>query len=138
MGPRDKRRSASFRQSVERRKSPIPRVGQYEIWNRLTMKLPLLRTPLRLLCLFALVGCAKPTSPPPQPPQVGVVKVEPKSVPLMRSLIGRLALPYMSANVTARVSGVLIERVYTEGSPVKPGQVLFQNRSHLLPDSDKQ
>ncbi|MDO1727263.1 biotin/lipoyl-binding protein, partial [Escherichia coli] len=42
-----------------------------------------------------------------------------------RDLVGRLA-PYLSANVTARVSGVLLKRIYTEGREVKPGQVLFE------------
>ncbi|HXZ09830.1 MAG TPA: efflux RND transporter periplasmic adaptor subunit, partial [Paraburkholderia sp.] len=50
---------------------------------------------------------------------------EPQNVPLTRSLVGRLS-PYYSANVTARVSGVLMKRLYTEGSEVKAGQVLFE------------
>jgi membrane fusion protein (multidrug efflux system) len=33
---------------------------------------------------------------------------------------------YYSANVIARVSGVLLKRVYTEGSEVRQGQLLFQ------------
>jgi membrane fusion protein (multidrug efflux system) len=56
---------------------------------------------------------------------VGVVKAETAVVPLMRSLVGRLA-PHFSANVTARVSGVLVKRDYAEGSAVKQGQVLFE------------
>ncbi|MFP3740732.1 biotin/lipoyl-binding protein, partial [Burkholderia sp. SIMBA_019] len=46
-------------------------------------------------------------------------------VALTRHLVGRLA-PYLSANVTARVSGVLTKRVYKEGSDVQAGQVLFE------------
>jgi membrane fusion protein (multidrug efflux system) len=56
---------------------------------------------------------------------VSVIKVEPQTVALTKDLVGRLA-PFLSANVTARVSGVLIRRDYTEGADVKAGQVLFE------------
>jgi membrane fusion protein, multidrug efflux system len=79
-----------------------------------------------LLALVALTGCGKKGPPPsPPPPQVGVVRVEPVSAPLNRNLVGRLSAHY-SANVTARVSGVLLKRAYAEGSEVKQGQVLFE------------
>jgi membrane fusion protein (multidrug efflux system) len=92
------------------------------------MKLPPLRMPLLCLGLIALAtlaACekAKPTAPPP--PKVGTVKVQTQNVPLTRQLVGRLSA-YYSANVTARVSGVLLRRVYKEGSQVQQGQLLFQ------------
>jgi membrane fusion protein (multidrug efflux system) len=58
------------------------------------------------------------------PPEVGVVTVRPASVPLVKDLVGRLAA-YRSADVRARVPGVLQRRVYEEGSDVKEGQLLF-------------
>ncbi|GAA5082429.1 efflux RND transporter periplasmic adaptor subunit [Lysobacter panacisoli] len=58
------------------------------------------------------------------PPEVGVVKVQPSDVPLQKDLVGRLAA-FRSADVRARVPGVLQRRVYEEGSDVKAGQVLF-------------
>ncbi len=82
-----------------------------------------LLAPLLMLSLPLLGGCAKP-KPPPAPPEVGVVTAATAVVPLTRSLVGRLA-PHFSANVTARVSGVLVKRHYAEGSAVKQGQVLF-------------
>lgn len=78
-----------------------------------------------LLPILLCAACAKHKPPPPAPPPVSVIKVEPQTVALTKDLVGRLA-PYMSANVTARVSGVLIKRVYTEGADVKAGQVLFE------------
>ncbi|MFT4439247.1 efflux RND transporter periplasmic adaptor subunit [Caballeronia sp. 15715] len=76
------------------------------------------------LCLIVLAACSKSTPPPP-PTQVAVVKAQSQSVPLERQFVGRLS-PYYSANVTARVSGVLLRRNYTEGSQVRAGQLLFE------------
>ena len=93
--------------------------------NGVSMKsIPLLC--LGLFALSALSGCGKSSqASAPPPPQVGVVAVQPTTVALTRDLVGRLS-PYLSANVTARVSGVLIKRIYKEGSDVKAGQVLFE------------
>ncbi len=82
--------------------------------------------PLPCLSLIVLAGCARNNAPPaPPPPQVGTVKAELRTVPLNRDLVGRLSA-YYSANVTARVSGVLLKRVYKEGEEVKQGQLLFE------------
>lgn len=61
----------------------------------------------------------------PPPPELGVVSVQPSNAPLRRDLVGRLAA-YRSADVRARVPGVLQRRVYQEGSDVDEGQVLFE------------
>ncbi len=79
---------------------------------------------LLCLALTALAGCHK-NAPPPPTPQVAVMKAQAQSVALTKQLVGRLS-SYYSANVTARVSGVLLKRVYTEGSQVRQGQLLFQ------------
>jgi membrane fusion protein (multidrug efflux system) len=88
------------------------------------MKSVPLHVSLLCLVLMALAACHK-RSPPPPPPQVEVVTAQAQSVALTRQLVGRLS-SYYSANVTARVSGVLLKRVYTEGSQVRKGQLLFQ------------
>lgn len=73
-----------------------------------------------------LVACAPSAPPPPAPPpEVGIVEAQATNVPLTRDLVGRLA-PYRSADVRARIAGILLERVYTEGSDVKEGDVLFR------------
>jgi membrane fusion protein (multidrug efflux system) len=91
------------------------------------MKSSILSTPLLCLSLLALAACGKKEQGPPQmpPPQVGVIKAQPQSSPLTRDLVGRLS-PYRSADVRARVPGVLLKRTYDEGTDVKQGQLLFQ------------
>jgi len=79
---------------------------------------------LAAVLLMALAACAK-HAPPPPPPEVAVVKIETAAAPLTRTLMGRLSA-FLSANVTARVSGLLLKRTYAEGSRVKRGQLLFE------------
>jgi membrane fusion protein (multidrug efflux system) len=77
--------------------------------------------------LLLLLGACARSQPPPAPPpaQVGVVVVHAQPVPLTRNLVGRLSAT-RSADVRARVAGVLLKRVYVEGSDVRAGQPLFQ------------
>ncbi len=92
------------------------------------MKSSSLRTPLLCLGLLALTACGgKKEQGPPQmpPPEVGVVKAQAVSAPLNKDLVGRLSA-FRSADVRARVAGVLLKRVYEEGTDVKKGQVLFE------------
>jgi len=92
------------------------------------MKSTSLRTPLLCLGLLSLVACGKgkdQAQQQPPPPEVGVVKAQPQSTPLTKDLVGRVSA-YRSADVRARVSGVLLKRVYQEGTDVKQGQVLFE------------
>jgi membrane fusion protein (multidrug efflux system) len=90
------------------------------------MKSTPMRTPVLCLSLLALAACGKEQGPPQMPtPTVGVVEVQPQNVPLNKELVGRLS-SYRSADVRARVSGLLLKRVYTEGTDVKQGQLMFQ------------
>jgi membrane fusion protein, multidrug efflux system len=78
------------------------------------------------LAMIALAGCGSHKAPAPAaPPKVGTVTAEQQTVPLTRDLVGRLSA-YYSANVVARVAGVLVKRTYKEGDEVKEGQLLFQ------------
>jgi membrane fusion protein (multidrug efflux system) len=57
-------------------------------------------------------------------PEVGVVTVQPGEVGLMTELPGRLEASRV-AQVRARASGILRQRLFREGSDVKAGQPLF-------------
>ncbi|MGE0484268.1 MAG: efflux RND transporter periplasmic adaptor subunit [Gammaproteobacteria bacterium] len=85
----------------------------------LTYFLPLLVGALWL----AIAGAAWAQEMPP--PEVEVVTAERGTVALERELVGRL-LSSRIAEVRARVSGVVLERHYTEGTDVAAGQLLFR------------
>ena len=57
-------------------------------------------------------------------PQVAFVSAHAEQVPLVRDLVGRLS-PTRQSDVRARIAGVLLKRVYTEGADVQQGQTLF-------------
>ena len=81
---------------------------------------------LPCLVMIAVVGCSSGKAPSAAaPPKVGTVTAEQQTLPLTRNLVGRLSA-YFSANVVARVSGVLVKRTYKEGDEVREGQLLFE------------
>ncbi|KRD99921.1 RND transporter [Bosea sp. Root381] len=59
------------------------------------------------------------------PPAIAVLQVEPRTVPVIRDLPGRIAATRV-AEVRARVSGILQERVFQQGTLVKQGDVLYR------------
>jgi membrane fusion protein (multidrug efflux system) len=75
-----------------------------------------------------IAGCGKKTEAKPMqagPPEVGVMTVKPQRVALTTELSGRTS-PFLIAEVRPQVSGIIQKRVFTEGSDVKAGQVLYQ------------
>jgi membrane fusion protein (multidrug efflux system) len=83
--------------------------------------------PALLGAILLLAACdqAAPRNPQTPPPEVAVVEAHPQAVPLTRELVGRLA-PTRVAQVRARVAGIILKRVYKEGSDVEQGEVLYQ------------
>lgn len=59
------------------------------------------------------------------PPEVGVMQVQSGSATLTRELPGRVEA-VRTAQVRARVEGIVEKRLFTEGSDVKAGQALFR------------
>ena len=82
--------------------------------------------PLALTLAVAAAGCGKKAGPPAPtgPIEVGVVTLSPTPVALTRELPGRTSA-YRVAEVRARVNGIVLKRLFTEGSDVKEGQPLF-------------
>lgn len=59
------------------------------------------------------------------PPAVGVLELTAKSVPVINELPGRIAATRV-AEVRPRVSGILLERVFEQGTPVQKDDVLYR------------
>ena len=84
--------------------------------------------PLISAALVAVfVAACSPQQQPGEmpPPEVGVLVVHAKPIPLIREASARFA-PTRASDVRARVPGVVEKRLYKEGSLVKEGQPLFQ------------
>jgi len=88
------------------------------------------RTTLYSLLLLAvtLLGACKQESLNtivPEPVEVGVITVKPQPVNRVVELPGRTAA-YRIAEVRPQVGGIIKKRLFTEGSEVKAGQLLYQ------------
>jgi membrane fusion protein, multidrug efflux system len=85
-----------------------------------------------MVLIMVLSGCGKSgdnsaaaKAQQPPPPEVAVVTVHRGAIPLTRELVGRLAAS-RTAQVRARVAGIIVERAYTEGTDVKRGDLLYR------------
>jgi membrane fusion protein (multidrug efflux system) len=79
-----------------------------------------------LLLSFYSTGCSRQEGPPPPPvPEVAVVTVQPQRVVLTSELPGRTSA-YLVAEIRPQVNGLIQKRLFTEGSQVKAGQVLYE------------
>jgi membrane fusion protein (multidrug efflux system) len=71
-------------------------------------------------------GCGKQkTGGPPPIPEVAVVTIQSKQVVITTELAGRTSANLV-AEVRPQIGGIIQKRLFTEGSDVKAGQVLFQ------------
>lgn len=94
--------------------------------NRMTLLLVL---PLLAACGSGDKTAAGPGGAPaggtPPPPEIAVVTVGSRAATLTRELPGRVEA-VRTAQVRARVEGIVEKRLFTEGSNVKAGQPLFR------------
>jgi len=74
-------------------------------------------------CSEAESSAEAPAAPPP--PAVSMVEVVPEAIPILNELPGRIA-PTRIAEVRPRVSGIVLERVFEQGSLVEEGDVLYR------------
>jgi membrane fusion protein, multidrug efflux system len=87
------------------------------------------RTNLAAIAMIAacLAGCGKDdkTAPSAAPVAVSTLTITARDVPVTTEYVAQTQSS-QAVNIQARVSGFLDKRVYTEGSVVKAGQILFQ------------
>lgn len=79
--------------------------------------------------LLILAGCKEEQAPQEgfsfPPPQVATITVKAEDVPITNDLPGRIAAT-RTAEVRPRASGIVVERVFEQGSLVKEGDVLYR------------
>ena len=82
-----------------------------------------------LVLLASLSACgdksASTSQPSPPPPEVAIITIAPAPLALTTELPGRVEASRV-AQVRARAAGIVLKRVFREGSDVKEGAVLFQ------------
>jgi len=74
---------------------------------------------------LSLGACGRPPQRQAGPPEVGVVTLTAQTVPLKTELPGRTS-PYAISEVRPQVSGIVLERLFTEGANVKKDQPLYR------------
>jgi membrane fusion protein (multidrug efflux system) len=76
-----------------------------------------------------LAGCEEPASAiaaaPASAPDVGIVTIKPQARLIVRELPGRVA-PTRVSDVRPRISGIVVERMFSQGSEVKAGDPLYR------------
>jgi membrane fusion protein (multidrug efflux system) len=83
--------------------------------------IPILGT---LVAIGAMTGCSKKEQAKATP-EVAVVTLQPERVAITFELPGRTSA-YLMAEVHPQVNGIVQKRLFTEGSDVKEGEVLYQ------------
>ena len=83
--------------------------------------------PLATAVVMLLAACGQQRSSPVAraAPRVSVVTLHAESVPMSSQLPGRVAA-YRTAEVRPQVSGIVLKRLFVEGSEVRAGQQLYQ------------
>jgi multidrug efflux pump subunit AcrA (membrane-fusion protein) len=91
--------------------------------NKMTTRFVLHRSLAALLLAGLLAGCSEgPAAPSGEDtlavPEVSIVELQPAPLAVIRDLPGRIA-PTRIAEVRARVSGIVVNRNFEQGSDVK-------------------
>jgi len=78
------------------------------------------------LVLITIAGCKRAAAGGGfPPPQVGIVTVQPQTVPEAFEFPGEVQ-PYRRVEVRSRVDGIITARLFKEGAIVRPGELLYK------------
>jgi membrane fusion protein (multidrug efflux system) len=95
------------------------RISKYKLW---------IGGAICLVVIGVIVGAMRPkhvSGAPGAAPDVEVIQVEQRDVPIYGEWIGTLD-GFVNADVRAQVTGYIMQQAYQEGAFVKKGQLLFQ------------
>src|SRR5580692_3631182 len=84
---------------------------------------PLMASALSVAAILA--GCGGKAAPPGAAPEVKVIAVVQRDVPIVSEWVATLD-GYVNAQIQPQVTGYIVEQKYKEGSPVHKGDVLFE------------
>lgn len=94
--------------------------------KKISIKMAAIASLLVFLAACSDANSSKQASAPAMPPPaVSIVEVAHESIPIVNELPGRIA-PVRIAEVRPRVSGIVQERVFEQGSIVKEGDLLYR------------
>ena len=74
---------------------------------------------------LALTGCGQPEQHQMPPPAVGFITIAEQPVALTVELPGRTS-PFAVSEIRPQINGIVVKRLFVEGSTVKAGQPLYQ------------
>jgi membrane fusion protein, multidrug efflux system len=80
---------------------------------------------IAIVILLGSIGCGKSEQPQARPPEVEVVQVEQKDVPIWNEWVGTLE-GLVNAQIKPQVTGYLLRQTFKEGSFVRKGELLFE------------
>src|SRR5437867_2721359 len=93
--------------------------------NTLTKRCPSAWQLIATMILLSFFGCGKSEQPQARPPEVEVVQVEQKDVPIPNEWVGTLD-GLVNAQIRPQVTGYLLRQNYKDGSFVKKGELMFE------------
>jgi membrane fusion protein (multidrug efflux system) len=100
-----------------------------ELYKLTKGRVSLITILLILIAGMILMSCEKKNTAagksPGTPPEVGVIVVQPQRVTLTTELAGRTSA-FLIAEVRPQVGGIVQKRLFTEGSNIKVGEILYQ------------
>lgn len=87
---------------------------------------------LIVMLIFSLLSCGKGSSSSATKPlaEVGVIKVNSEQVTSTIELAGRTS-PFQVAEIRPQISGIVLQKIFTEGASVKENEPLYQIDSAL-------
>src|ERR1043165_3843613 len=94
-------------------------------WESIMKELASVPHVIAIAVVILSLGCGKSEAPKPRPPDVEVVRVEQKDVPISKDWIGTLE-GLVNAQIKPQVTGYLLRQTYKDGAFVKKGQLLFE------------
>jgi len=101
-------------------------VHNRELSHRARTSLPISIARITIVALLCVTGCKKKADKPAlPPPTVEVATVSQSDVPIYHDWIGVID-GLVNAHIRAQVVGYLQSQNYTEGDPIKKGDLLFQ------------